>query len=77
MDNFKKLPSDDFDAPKAYVVRIKLDKEIKSEKHRFIYYKTYTDLAKYLNCSRAKAKNFINNRRTVEFSDYFNFNRKQ
>lgn len=77
MAKFEKIPSDDDGAPKFYVVRIELDRDEKLKGNRFIYYKTYTDLAKYLNCSREKVKNLIGDNRTISFNEYFNMNRKR
>jgi CRISPR/Cas system-associated protein Cas7 (RAMP superfamily) len=64
---FERVPSDTLDAPKKYIVRIK------GEDGKFLYFSTYKEMAQTLNCSKLEAKNFLKDRRTIDFEEYFGF----
>lgn len=74
MSQFERIPSDDPDAPENYAVRVALEDPQPGD--RFIYFENITRLANSLNCSRVKAKNLIDGRRTIKFTEYFSMNLK-
>ena len=63
---FTKICSDNQNAPNKYLVRVDTGGD---EGDKYIYYKTYKDIANIYNCSRDKIKQQIDGKRTIRFEE--------